>query len=51
VPELEALPAGSIHAPFDSKRKGSGVPLGYVPPIVDHSVERDVALARYKALD
>lgn len=51
VPELEGLPAGSIHAPFDSKRKGSGVPLGYVAPIVDHSVERDVALARYKALD
>ena len=51
VPELAGLPAASIHAPFDSKRKGSGVPLGYVPPIVDHSVERDVALARYKALD
>lgn len=51
VPELEGLPASSIHAPFDSKRKGAGVPLGYVPPIVDHSVERDVALARYKALD
>jgi deoxyribodipyrimidine photo-lyase len=51
VPELSGLPAGSIHAPFDSKRKGSGVPLGYVSPIVDHSVERDVALARYKALD
>lgn len=51
VPELEGLAASSIHAPFDSKRKGAGVPLGYVAPIVDHSVERDVALARYKALD
>lgn len=51
VPELSSLPSGSIHAPFDSKRKGAGVPLGYVPPIVDHGVERDVALARYKALD
>lgn len=51
VPELAGLPVGSIHAPFDAKRKGAGVPLGYVAPIVDHSVERDVALARYKALD
>lgn len=49
VPELAGLPAAAIHAPFDGKRKGSGVPLGYVAPIVDHGVERDEALARYKA--
>ncbi|MCX6533544.1 MAG: deoxyribodipyrimidine photo-lyase [Actinobacteria bacterium] len=49
VPELADLSAAVIHAPFDSKRKGSGVPLGYVAPIVDHGVERDEALARYKA--
>ena len=49
VPELAGLSAAVIHAPFDSKRKGSGVPLGYVAPIVDHGVERDEALARYKA--
>jgi len=51
VPELAGLPATQIHAPFDAKRKGAGVPLGYVPPIVDHAVERDVALARYKSMD
>lgn len=50
VPELSDLPSSQIHAPFDLKRKGAGVPLGYVAPIVDHSVERDEALARYKAL-
>jgi len=26
------------------------VPLGYLAPIVDHSHERDEALARYKAV-
>lgn len=51
VPELASLPNSLIHAPYDSKRKGAGVPMGYVAPIVDHSVERDEALARYKAMD
>jgi deoxyribodipyrimidine photo-lyase len=50
VPELESLPASLIHAPHDAKRKGAGVPIGYVAPIVDHHVERDEALARYKAM-
>lgn len=50
VPELAGLPASQIHAPFDSKRKGAGVPLGYVAPIVDHAKERDEALARYKSM-
>ena len=50
VPELESLPASLIHAPHDTKRKGAGVPIGYVAPIVDHHAERDEALARYKAM-
>ena len=50
VPELESLPASLIHAPHDAKRKGAGVPIGYVAPIVDHHAERDEALARYKAM-
>ena len=50
VPELASLPSSLIHAPHDSKRKGAGVPIGYVAPIVDHHVERDEALARYKAM-
>ncbi len=47
VPELADLPAAQIHSPW---AKGRGVPLGYVAPIVDHSAERDEALARYKAV-
>lgn len=47
VPELADLPTSQIHAPWS---KGGGVPLGYVPPIVDHAVEREEALARYKAV-
>ena len=47
VPELADLPAPQIHSPW---AKGRGVPLGYLAPIVDHSHERDEALARYKAV-
>ncbi len=47
VPELADLPTAQIHAPW---AKGKGIPLGYTEPIVDHSVERDEALARYKAV-
>ncbi|MEN9803629.1 MAG: hypothetical protein RIS41_476 [Actinomycetota bacterium] len=47
VPELADLPTSQIHAPWS---KGGGVPLGYVAPIVDHAVEREEALARYKAV-
>ena len=47
VPELADLPAPQIHSPW---AKGRGVPLGYMAPIVDHSHERDEALARYKAV-
>jgi deoxyribodipyrimidine photo-lyase len=47
VPELADLPTAQIHSPW---AKGRGVPLGYTAPIVDHSHERDEALARYKAV-
>ena len=43
VPELEDCQA--IHAPSTAD---AGVPSGYVAPIVDHSVERDESLRRYK---
>lgn len=43
VPELADQPTKTIHAP-------AGVPFGYVAPMVDHGVERDEALRRYKAV-
>jgi len=43
VPELADQPAKTIHAP-------TGVPFGYVATMVDHGVERDEALRRYKAV-
>ena len=43
VPELEDCQA--IHAP---ETADAGIPSGYVAPIVDHSVERDESLRRYK---
>ena len=49
VPELESFSGRAIHDPC---RHGSGVPFGYVLPIVDHGVERVEALRRYgEALD
>ena len=47
VPELADLPTSLIH---DPGKKGGGVPLGYVPPMVDHGEERDEALARLREL-
>jgi deoxyribodipyrimidine photo-lyase len=44
VPELRDCGDREIHAPWRSKR---GVPLGSLPPIVDHATERDEALRRY----
>jgi deoxyribodipyrimidine photo-lyase len=44
VPELGDLASKDIHAPW---RANGAVPLGYVPPMVDHAVERAEALARY----
>jgi deoxyribodipyrimidine photo-lyase len=43
VPELRPLPDGDVHAP-------PRAPLGYVPPIVEHTAERAEALARYAEL-
>lgn len=42
VPELAGLPGKAIHAP------GLLRPDGYPPPMVDHAVEREEALARYR---
>ena len=43
VPELRDLPGASVHEPWQSATP----PAGYPGPIVDHAVERGVALARY----
>jgi deoxyribodipyrimidine photo-lyase len=45
IPELATLDAKSVHAPWTL-----GLMNPYVEPIVDHAVERDVALARYKVV-
>jgi deoxyribodipyrimidine photo-lyase len=47
VPELAHIESKAIHAPGGSNGK---VPLGYVPPMIDHAVERAEALARYASL-
>lgn len=45
VPELAALPAGTIHAPWDAPR----LPRGYPPPIVDVAEAARAARARLRA--
>lgn len=47
VPEIAHLDNKSIHAPWTL---GLMAPEDYPQPIVDHAVEREVALARYKSL-
>lgn len=47
IPELADLDNKSIHAPWTL---GLLAPEGYPAPIVDHAVEREEALARYKAV-
>ena len=47
IPALEGVPDRALHAPAASS---SGVPLGYVPPIVDHATEREEALRRSAAV-
>jgi len=45
VPELAEVPLKYLHEPWTSP---DGLPQGYPPPIVDHTVERKEALARYE---
>ena len=45
IPELRAVPAPYVHEPWRSSTT-----FDYVPPIVDHSVERIRSLAVYDAL-
>ena len=47
IPELRHLAGKKVHAPWDV---ADGYAHGYPARIVDHSVERDVALADHKAL-
>ena len=47
VPELEALDHKSIHAPYAKETLFGG---NYPAPIVDHSVQREKALALYKRI-
>lgn len=53
VPELAALPAPAIHAPWRHPKElaAAGIVLGrdYPEPIVDHAVARERALAAYKS--
>jgi len=57
VPELRGIPGKAVHRPwkaapdaglFDDPAPG-GAPA-YPKPIVDHAVEREAALARYREL-
>ena len=47
LPELASEPDKFVHTPSESP---TGVPNGYVAPIVDHGEERDEALRRYKSV-
>ncbi len=47
IPEIAHLDAAHIHAPWTL---GLLAPDGYPPPMVDHAVEREEALSRYKAV-
>ena len=54
-PELEGVPASTIHAPWslnESEQRRSGCLLGrdYPRPIVDHQQARQLALARFNAV-
>jgi deoxyribodipyrimidine photo-lyase len=45
IPELEALPARTIHRPWEA-----GGAKGYPPPIVDHAMARARALDAFKTM-
>jgi deoxyribodipyrimidine photo-lyase len=44
VPELRGVKGSAVHRPWSL---AGGPPDGYPPPLVDHAVERQEALARY----
>ncbi|TQN37612.1 deoxyribodipyrimidine photo-lyase type I [Blastococcus colisei] len=45
VPELRDVATAHVHEPWTAP---GGVPAGYPEPVVEHAVERQVALARYQ---
>ncbi len=47
VPELADVPDKFVHSPNDNP---TGLPEGYVAPMVEHKAERDESLRRYKAV-
>lgn len=47
IPELRHLPGAAVHEPWRHREGGAG---GYPPRIVDHAVERAVALQDFAAL-
>jgi deoxyribodipyrimidine photo-lyase len=47
IPEIAHLDDKSIHAPWTL---GLHAPAEYPEPMVDHALEREEALARYKAV-
>ncbi|MDQ2708303.1 MAG: FAD-binding domain-containing protein, partial [Actinomycetota bacterium] len=47
VPELRGVPGKAVHRPW---KLPGGPPAGYPPPMVDHTVERKDALARYEII-
>jgi deoxyribodipyrimidine photo-lyase len=56
VPELRGVPDRFIHEPWrmgDADQRGSRCRIGsdYPAPIVDHRVQREVAIARYRAAE
>ena len=55
LPELNALPDKYIHAPWtlppvDASALGFAIGRDYPAPVVDHAIQRDKALAMYKAI-
>jgi deoxyribodipyrimidine photo-lyase len=46
VPELREIGGGAVHEPW----RLAEPPAGYPSPIVDHAVEREIALERYQAV-
>jgi len=56
IPELGAVPDRFVHEPWrmdDAQQRAARCVIGvdYPAPIVDHAVEREIALARYRAAD